>query len=110
MSCVGDGGARSERSSNHRGLDDLSFGCACLERVAAVDIDAIRALRGERDGDSNQFLVFTGIAPSATAALSKAQKAFITSGARLSMILSLARFSLLYIYLVDVASRLTRTR
>src|ERR1044071_9291756 len=43
-------------------------------------------------------LYFTGIAPSATAALSKAQKAFITCGARLSIFLSLARCCLLYIF------------
>src|SRR4051794_2276680 len=42
-------------------------------------------------------LYFTGMAPAATAALSKAQKAFINSGARLSIFLSLARFSFLYI-------------
>src|SRR3954453_22517418 len=42
-------------------------------------------------------LYFTGMAPAATAALSKAQKAFITSGARVFITLMLARFSLLYI-------------
>src|SRR5512140_3357690 len=42
-------------------------------------------------------LYFIGIAPSATAALSKAQKAFITSGARLFIFFSLVRFSWLYI-------------
>src|ERR1051325_6696672 len=41
-------------------------------------------------------LYFTGIAPAATDALSKIQKAFITSGARLSIFFSLAKFSLLY--------------
>src|SRR6185503_14121473 len=45
-------------------------------------------------------LYFTGIAPSATAILSKAQKAFITSGARLSIFFNLARFALLYIRLI----------
>src|SRR3989442_797228 len=45
-------------------------------------------------------LYFTGIAPSATAALSKAQKAFITWGARASIFFNLARFSFLYICLV----------
>src|SRR4051812_19376196 len=44
-------------------------------------------------------LHFAGIAPGATAALSKAQKAFINSGARLSIFFSLARFALLYIIL-----------
>src|SRR6185436_18163959 len=43
-------------------------------------------------------LNFTGIAPSATAAWSKAQKAFITSGARLFMFFSLVRFSLWYMF------------
>src|SRR5882762_10383138 len=42
-------------------------------------------------------LYFTGIAPAATAALSKAQKAFITSGARPSIFFSFARFALSYI-------------
>src|SRR5881392_3751600 len=41
-------------------------------------------------------LYFTGIAPSPTAALSNAQKAFITSGARLSIFFSLPRLVLLY--------------
>src|SRR6266403_3231349 len=48
-------------------------------------------------------LYFTGITPSATAALSKAQKAFITSGARLSIFFSLARFSFLYIRVIVVS-------
>src|ERR1043166_959498 len=43
-------------------------------------------------------LYLTGIAPSATAALSNAQNAFMTSGARASMVLSFFRFSLLYIW------------
>src|SRR6266498_5861112 len=42
-------------------------------------------------------LNFTGIAPSATAALSNDQKAFIAFGASASIFFSLARFSLLYI-------------
>src|SRR5258705_1488508 len=41
-------------------------------------------------------LYFTGMAPSATAALSNAQNAVITSGARLFIFLILARFSFLY--------------
>src|SRR5947207_4235886 len=41
-------------------------------------------------------LYFRGIAPSPTAALSNAQKAFITSGARLSIFFSLPRLVLLY--------------
>src|SRR6266568_8497089 len=48
-------------------------------------------------------LYFAGIAPAATAALSKAQKAFITSGARLSIFFSLARFSFLYIRVIVVS-------
>src|SRR6185369_3713249 len=58
-------------------------------------------------------LYFTGIAPAATAALSKAQKAFITSGARLSIFFSLARFSLLYICVIvvsEISSRSTSHR
>src|SRR6266404_5177010 len=53
------------------------------------------------------------MAPSATAALSNAQKAFITSGARLSIFFSLARFSLLYICVIAVSEikiRLTSHR
>src|SRR5436190_23087340 len=42
-------------------------------------------------------LYLTGIAPSATANLSNAQKAFITSGASSFIFLILVRFSLLYI-------------
>src|ERR1051326_1394222 len=42
-------------------------------------------------------LYFTGIAPSATAALSNAQNAFITSGASVSIFFNFLRFSLLYI-------------
>src|SRR6185503_11108887 len=42
-------------------------------------------------------LYFTGMAPSATAALSKAQNAFITSGARLFILFILVRFSFLNI-------------
>src|SRR5262249_4883227 len=45
-------------------------------------------------------LYFMGIAPSATAALSNDQNAFITCGASASICLSLVRFSLLYISLV----------
>src|SRR6218665_3212093 len=41
-------------------------------------------------------LYFTGMAPSETAALSKAQKAFMTSGARVSIFFRLVRFLLLY--------------
>lgn len=70
-----------------------------------MDLDAIRALSRERDGDSNQLLHFTGIAPSAMAALSKAQKAFITCGARPSIFFSLARFSLLYICVIVVRGK-----
>src|SRR5439155_11709026 len=47
-------------------------------------------------------LYFTGIAPSATAALSNAQKAFITSGARASIFFSLVRFCLVYVVSVSV--------
>src|SRR6266487_4165366 len=54
-------------------------------------------------------LYFTGIAPSATAALSKAQKAFITCGARLSIFFSLARFSLLYIWVIVGSERWIRS-
>src|SRR5512133_1312625 len=50
-------------------------------------------------------LYFTGITPSATAALSKAQKAFITAGAKVSIRFSFARFSLLYMWVMfDVMS------
>jgi hypothetical protein len=68
-------------------------GCTCLARVAAVDIDAIRALSSESNGHSNQPLpLFTGIAPLAMAALSNAQKAFITLRREAVVILQLARF------------------
>jgi hypothetical protein len=50
-------------------------------------------------------LYFTGIAPSATAALSNAQKAFITCGARLSIFFNFPRVSLLY---MQVSSLLTQ--
>jgi len=87
----------SQRGGNHRGFDHLGIGRTCLAGVTAVDVDAIRTLSGERNGDGNQLLYFTGIAPSITAALSNAQKAFITSGASLSIFFSLVRFSLLYL-------------
>src|SRR5881394_3054946 len=45
-------------------------------------------------------LYFTGIAPSATAALSNAQNAFITSGASSFIFLILVRFALSYICLL----------
>src|SRR6186713_1113599 len=46
-------------------------------------------------------LYFTGMAPSATAALSKAQKASITCGARPFIVFSLARLSLVYMRLMS---------
>ena len=97
MGCVCYCPAGSECCSHHRGLDKLYVRCTRLARVTAVDIDAIRALSSESDGDRDQLLILHGIAPSATAALSNAQNAFITSGARLSIFFSLPRLFLLYI-------------
>jgi len=42
---------------DHRGLDYLGVGCACLSCVTAVDIDAIRALGSQSNGDSDQLFV-----------------------------------------------------
>jgi len=47
----------SKGGGGHRGPDYLCVGCTCLERVSTVDLDAIRALSPERDGDSNQLFV-----------------------------------------------------
>ena len=55
---VRDCGSSAQCGGDHRGLDDLRIGCACLACVAAVDIDAVRALRRERNRDRNQLLVF----------------------------------------------------
>ena len=62
----------TQGSRDHPGLGQLGVSCTGLARVTTVDADAIGALRRECHGDGNQLLLyFTGIAPSATAALSK---------------------------------------
>ena len=66
----------SERSSDHCSLNDLSISCTGLARVAAVDVDAIRALRGERNGDRDQFLIFDWNSPFSDGRLIKGPKGF----------------------------------
>ena len=95
-----DSRAGSQRCGNHRGLGDFSVAGTCLACVAAVDVDAIRALSRDATATAINSLYFAGIAPSATAALSNAQNAFITSGARVSIFFNLARLSFLYIFSV----------
>ncbi len=57
MSCVSHGRSGSQRGGDHRGLNHLGVGCACLARVATVDVDAVRALRRESHSHGNQLLV-----------------------------------------------------
>src|SRR6266511_1405942 len=54
VGCVCDRRAGSQGGRDHGGFDDLGVGGTGLARVAAVDIDAIRTLRGQRNGDGNQ--------------------------------------------------------
>jgi hypothetical protein len=75
----------SQGGGDYRGLDHLGVGCTCLARVTAVDIDAIRALSSESNGDGR---------------LVKGPKGFMTSGGSRSIFFNLARFSLLYICVI----------
>src|SRR5439155_12077523 len=57
MRRVCDGPSSSEGGGNHRSLGQLCFGCTCLARVTAMDIDAIGALSSDGNGDRNQLLI-----------------------------------------------------
>jgi hypothetical protein len=81
MRAVSDGGAGPKCGGDRHDFGDLYIGSACLPCFARVDLNAIRALRRKGDGERHQLFVFSGIAPSAIAALSKAQKACIAAGA-----------------------------
>ena len=100
MRRVGDCGSRSQGSGDHRDLGHLGIGCTCLARVAAVDIDAIRALSRERNGDCDPLLVLYRNCSSGDSRLVKCPKAFITSDARVYIFFRPARFSLLYICVI----------
>ena len=56
VGCVGDGGSGSQGGGDHGGFSYLGVGCAGFARVAGVDINAIRALRREGNGDGDQLL------------------------------------------------------
>ena len=54
---MGNRRSRAERSGDEGSLDKFGSGGAGLARVAAVDVDAIRTLRGESDADGDELFV-----------------------------------------------------
>ena len=58
MRGVSDGTSGSQRGSDHAGFGQFGVGGAGSTRVPVVNVDAIRALRRERDGHGNEFFVF----------------------------------------------------
>lgn len=55
---VRNGCAGSQSGGDHCGFGDLSFRCTSVTGVAGVDLNAIGALRRERHGNGDQFLIF----------------------------------------------------
>ena len=55
-----DGGAGAERGGDHCGLGEFLLGGAGALGVLQMDLDAVGALRGQGDADSDQFLVLAG--------------------------------------------------
>jgi hypothetical protein len=60
MGPVCDGGAGPQGRRTHHGFGHLGIGYASLSRSPRVDLNAVRALRGERNRECHQLFVFDG--------------------------------------------------
>jgi hypothetical protein len=58
MGAMSDGSTRPKRCRDRHRFGDLRIGCAGLPRFVRVDLDALGALRCERDGERHQFFIF----------------------------------------------------
>ena len=87
-----DGSARTHGRRHDRDLGQLNVICAGLAGGSDVQVQAVRALRGQRDTHGNQLLVTLGQCPACERLFLNSQNAFMAPGACSSSTFGRRRF------------------
>lgn len=78
---MGDGATGTDRGGNDARLGQLCIAGAGFTRRFGVQFNAVWTLRGQGDGDRDKLFLLHAECAFANAVLSKAQNAFMASGA-----------------------------